>query len=97
MPTTLEPVSLPRAVKIWGRGQLTIPMDIRKELHVEENTIVSVFRIGGSIIVTPRVLRRASLARKVEKEMKKRKISLDDLMLSLQKERENYNRENYTT
>jgi bifunctional DNA-binding transcriptional regulator/antitoxin component of YhaV-PrlF toxin-antitoxin module len=90
-----ETATLPRTVKMWGRGQLTIPRDIREEIGFGENTVASIVRIGRSIVITPKLLRRVSLAGKVEKAAKRGGISLKDLIRDLERERDRYNRENY--
>jgi len=43
-------------VKVWGRGQLTIPVSLRKELLLSEDTVMSIVNVGGSIILTPKKL-----------------------------------------
>ena len=90
-----EMSTLPRTAKMWGRGQLTIPRDIREEVGFGENTVVSIVKVGRSIVITPKILRRASLAVKVEKAAKKEGISLNDLIRDIKSERDVYNRENY--
>jgi bifunctional DNA-binding transcriptional regulator/antitoxin component of YhaV-PrlF toxin-antitoxin module len=41
-----ETATLPRTVKMWGRGQLTIPRDIREEIGFGENTVASIVGIS---------------------------------------------------
>ena len=91
----LELATSPKTVKIWERGQLTIPKEVREDLDLSDFTTVSIFRVGKNIIITPKKLLRANLARKFEKAMKKEKLTLKDLLSGLEKERERYNRENY--
>lgn len=91
----LELATSPKTVKIWERGQLTIPKEVREDLDLSDFTTVSIFRVGKNIIITPKKLLRANLARKFEKAMKKEKLTLKDLLAGLKKERERYNRENY--
>jgi AbrB family looped-hinge helix DNA binding protein len=43
-------------VKVWGRGQLTIPASIRKELHLEEDASLTVVKVGDVLLLTPRKL-----------------------------------------
>ena len=37
------------AVKIWGRGQLTIPASLRKELRLDEETVLNVVTVGDAL------------------------------------------------
>jgi len=41
-------------VKVWGRGQLTIPATLRKELHLDEETTLNVVKVGDALILTPK-------------------------------------------
>lgn len=34
-------------IKVLARGQLTIPAALRKELHLEEETVLNVIKVGG--------------------------------------------------
>lgn len=90
-----ELATSPKTIKIWERGQLTIPKEVREDLDLNDFTMVNIFRIGKNIIITPKKLLRANLARKVQKAARKEKTTLKDLLSDLEKERERYNRENY--
>ena len=83
----------PKAVKLWGRGQLTIPKEVRKALKLEDESQLNVFVVGRCLVMTPKPLLRSSLARDVAKSMKKQELSLDNLLKSLKEERRRYNRE----
>lgn len=85
----------PRPVKLWGRGQLTIPKEMRQALKLDQEDHLSVFVVGRCLILTPKRLLRASLAKDVEKSMKKSGITLEDVLATLKTERKRYNREVY--
>jgi len=87
--------TLPKPVKLWGRGQLTIPKEVREALNLEENGQLNVFVVGRCLVMTPKRLLRASLAKEVEKAMKAKKLRLDDVLKDLEEERQRYNREAY--
>ena len=80
-------------VKVWGRGQLTIPASLRKELLLDEETVLNVVTVGDALILTPKKLVGDRLAKKAQKEMEKAGLSLEDLLKDLEKQRECYNRE----
>jgi AbrB family looped-hinge helix DNA binding protein len=82
-------------VKVWGRGQLTIPASLRKELHLDEEAALNVVKVGEALILTPKKLLGDALAKKAQKEMEKADLSLEDLLEDLEKQRERYNRERY--
>ena len=83
----------PKAVKLWGRGQLTIPKDVRQALKLDEENQLSVFVVGRCMVLTPKRLLRASLAKDVERVMKSERLTLQDVLKTLKEERRRYNRE----
>jgi len=83
------------AVKMWGRGQLTIPASLRRELHLDEETTLSVVKVGKALVLTTRTLIGDRVARKASKEMKDAGLNLEDLLRDLEKQRVRYNRERY--
>ncbi len=87
--------TIPKPVKLWGRGQLTIPKEVRQALKLEGDVQLSVFVIGRCLVLTPKPLQRAPLAKDVEKAMKAQGLSLDDVLTGLKAERKRYNQEQY--
>lgn len=87
--------TIPKAVKLWGRGQLTIPKEVRQALKLDEENQLSVFVIGRCLVLTPKRLLRASVAKDVERAMKADAITLDDLLKTLKEERRRYNTGTY--
>ena len=81
--------------KLWGRGQLTIPAALRKELHLDKETTLNVVKVGDVLMLTPRTLIGDRIGRAAQQEMKKAGLSLEDLLKDLEKQRERYNRERY--
>jgi bifunctional DNA-binding transcriptional regulator/antitoxin component of YhaV-PrlF toxin-antitoxin module len=82
-------------VKVWGRGQLTIPASLRKELRLDEETTLSVVKAGEALVLTPKKLIGDAVAKKAARELKKEGLTLDDLLRDLEKQRRRYNRERY--
>lgn len=82
-------------VKVWGRGQLTIPASLRKELRLEEETTLSVVKAGEALVLTQKKLIGDAVAKKAARELKKEGLTLDDLLRDLEKQRRRYNRERY--
>ena len=83
------------AVKVWGRGQLTIPASLRKELHLDEEATLNIVKVGGALLLTPQKLLGDAVAKKAQKEMEKAGLSLEDLLKDLEEQRQRYNRERY--
>lgn len=87
--------TIPKAVKLWGRGQLTIPKEVRQALKLDEEDHLSVFVVGRCLVLTPKRLLGPALAKDVEKSMKAKGLGLDDVLATLATERKRYNRETY--
>ena len=85
----------PKSVKLRGSGQLTIPKDLREALQLDKETKLNVFVVGRCLVLTPKPALRRSLAKKVEKEMCGKNISLNDLLEDLKSERRQYRRETH--
>jgi len=85
----------PKLVRVRSRGQLTIPQDMREALSLDEDTGLNIFRVGKVLIMSPKRLQRASLAKEVERERKRRGLSLKDLISDLRVQREKYLAEAY--
>ena len=83
----------PKSIKLWGSGQLTIPKDMREALHLDKEAKLNIFAIGRCLVMTPKTLLRRSLAKKVQKQMRDKKISLNDLLRDLKDERRQYIKE----
>ncbi len=80
-------------VKVWGRGQLTIPAAIRKDLHLKEEASLTLVKVGNVILMTPTVLHIDSVAKKARREMKKAGLTLDDVLADLDRQRTQSSRE----
>ncbi len=80
----------PKLVRVRSRGQLTIPQDMREALSLDERTGLNIFRVGKVLILSPKRLQRASLAKEVEKEMKRQGLTLKDLISDLRVQRKKY-------
>jgi len=87
--------TVPKSVKLWGRGQLTIPKEVREALKLDEEVKLSVFVVGKCLVLTQKSLTRAILAKEVEKSMANKGLSLKNLLDDLKAERQRYPQENY--
>ena len=83
--------TVPKVVRLWGRGQLTIPKEVREALALGDEAQLSVFAVGRCVVLTPKRLLRASLARDVERSMKEQGLRLEDLLRTLREQRKRYN------
>lgn len=82
-------------VKLRERGQLTIPYEYRKELGLGENDVLNVIKIGEVLVLAPRQLVGDTVSKKIESTMKKRGLTLQDLLSNLRDQRKRYSKEAY--
>ena len=87
--------TVPRSARVRIRGQITIPQDLREEMNLDERAAVNIFRVGRVLLMTPKRLQRASLAKHAEREMKREGLSLEDLLADLRSQRKRYLEEAY--
>lgn len=73
---------LPKKVRVWGKGQFTIPAGIRESLKIRGNTVLNVYQIGGALVAIP----EKSLVKELAAEMSspaEKKIALAELLTEL--------------
>jgi len=68
---------------------------MREALSLDESTGLNIFRVGKVLILSPKRLQRASLAKEVEREMKRQGLTLKNLISDLRTQREKYLAETY--
>lgn len=78
----------PRTLRLRARGQITLPQDLRRELELEEDSSLSVIKVGKALLLTPAPSRRAALARSFQAAMAEEGLSLRDLLDELRAQRE---------
>jgi bifunctional DNA-binding transcriptional regulator/antitoxin component of YhaV-PrlF toxin-antitoxin module len=82
-------------VKLRERGQVTIPYEYRKDLGLGKEDVLNVLKIGDVLILVPRQLSGDALSRKIESTMKKKGLTLDNLLSNLKEQRKRYSKEAY--
>ena len=82
-------------VKVGNRGQLTIPSEYRKELGIEKGDVINVMKAGEVLILTRKQVIGETIAGKMENVMKKKGLTLQDLLRNLKEQRRKYNKETY--
>ncbi|MDO9287368.1 MAG: AbrB/MazE/SpoVT family DNA-binding domain-containing protein [Thermodesulfovibrionales bacterium] len=82
-------------VKLRERGQVTIPYEYRKDLGLGKEDVLNVLKIGDVLILVPRQLAGDALSRKIESTMKKKGLTLDNLLSNLRDQRKRYSKETY--
>ena len=67
------------------KGQVTIPVSIREALHLSENSILSVTKVGDGILITPKLSLFEEVSAEFRKEADKKGITLNELLEDLRK------------
>jgi AbrB family looped-hinge helix DNA binding protein len=74
-------------VKLRERGQVTIPAELRNALGLAENDLLNVVKVGNALVLTQKQLPGDSLSKKMNTAMKKKGLTLEDLLKDRDKER----------
>jgi hypothetical protein len=59
-------------------------------MNLDTQATIKLFRVGKVLLITPKRLERASLAKKVEREMKREGLTLEGLLVGLKFQRKRY-------
>ena len=87
----LKPISS----RVYSKGQVTIPVKIRKSLNIGKGTLLSFLQIGEVILLSPRRLVVPEAQREIAWIMEKEGVTLSELLEGLEEEHLRYNREEY--
>ncbi len=83
-------------IQIRKKGSLTVPIEIRNKYGLNEGDIFTLIDLGdGSFMLTPRVSQVNRLGHQIAEMVKEENISVDDLLSSLDEERERYYKDHY--
>jgi bifunctional DNA-binding transcriptional regulator/antitoxin component of YhaV-PrlF toxin-antitoxin module len=83
-------------IQIRKKGNFTLPMDLRTKYGVDEGDIFTLIDMGdGSFLLTPRISQVNRLGDRVAEILSAENVSLDDLLNTLDDERERYYQERY--
>lgn len=82
-----------KKVRVWGKGQFTIPAEVRDNLMIKEDTILDLYQVGKAIVATPEKTLVSELSAEYAKAMHKEKLSLDELLSELRDGPHDYEKE----
>ena len=85
----------PMFSRVYSKGQVTIPVKIRKSLNIGEGTRLSFLQLGEVILLSPRRLVVPGAQREIAWIMEKEGVTLRELLEGLEEERLRYDREEY--
>jgi bifunctional DNA-binding transcriptional regulator/antitoxin component of YhaV-PrlF toxin-antitoxin module len=83
-------------IQVRKKGNFTLPVEIRARYGVDEGDIFTLIDMGdGAFLLTPRISQVNRLGDKVAEILSENNVSLDDLLTTLDEERERYYQEHY--
>ena len=71
-------------IRVWERGQITLPKNLRKEMNIKENDILSVEKLGKGVYLRPLPSAIAEIQKGISALMKKRGLKVNDLIKDLE-------------
>ena len=89
-------MSISTTIQIRGKGTLTLPIELRRKYGLTEGDIITLIDLGdGSFILTPIVTKVDRLGDRVAQAMAEEGVSLEEILSTLDEERERYYQERY--
>jgi len=70
-------------IKVWERGQITIPKDLREALEIKENDVLYVEKLGNGLYLRPTESVIDQVQKKMSAMMKKKGLTVNDLIKDL--------------
>ncbi|HSM24259.1 MAG TPA: AbrB/MazE/SpoVT family DNA-binding domain-containing protein [Anaerolineaceae bacterium] len=88
----------PNTIQIRKKGSLTVPIELRNKYDLNEGDIFTLIDLGdGAFILTPRISQVNRLGHQIAEMAKEENISLDELLDSLDEERQHYYKDHYAS
>lgn len=85
-------------IQVRKKGSITLPIELRTRYGVDEGDIFTLIDMGdGSFLLTPRISKVNRLGDRVAEILNEQGVSLEDLLSTLDDERQNYYQEHYVT
>jgi len=83
-------------IQVRKKGNITLPIDLRTKYGVVEGDIFTLIDLGeGSFLLTPHMSQVNKLGDRVAEILGEENVSLDNLLNTLDEERERYYQEHY--
>ncbi|MBE0695998.1 MAG: AbrB/MazE/SpoVT family DNA-binding domain-containing protein [Anaerolineaceae bacterium] len=83
-------------IQVRKKGSITLPVELRSKYGVDEGDVFTIIDMGeGSFLLTPRISQVNRLGDRVAEILGEEGIALDDLLSTLDEERERYYQERY--
>lgn len=83
-------------IQIRDKGVITMPAELRRQYGLNPGDVLTLIDLGGGVfLITPQVSRLARQADQVAQVLSEQGVTLDDILTTLDQERETYYREHY--
>lgn len=83
-------------IQIRSKGTLTLPVELRRKYALEEGDVITLIDMGdGSFLLKPVVTQVDRWGDRVAQAMAEEGVSSDEIMATLDEERERYYQERY--
>lgn len=83
-------------LQIRKKGNLTLPVELRRKYDLNDGAVVTLIDLGeGSFLLSAQVTQVDRLGERVAQALADEGVSLDELYLALDEERERYYQERY--
>lgn len=82
-------------VRVQEKGQITLPADVRRRLHLKKGDLVAVEETDAGILITPQEAIAVQALDRLGELLRERGVTLDDLMTSGREIRGDLIREQY--
>ncbi|OIP06069.1 hypothetical protein COS66_01940 [Candidatus Berkelbacteria bacterium CG06_land_8_20_14_3_00_43_10] len=68
------------SMRIWDKGQITIPTRFRKDLNLDEGTVVYIEQFGDALLLRPKESSIMAIQKRGEELMRAKGITVEDLI-----------------
>lgn len=83
-------------LQIRGRGTITLPARLRKKYDLEEGDVLTLIDLGdGKFMLMPNESKVSIIGDRIARQLKEENVTLEDLLSTLDEERERYYKEHY--
>jgi AbrB family looped-hinge helix DNA binding protein len=79
-----------KKVRVWDKGQFTIPAIFRENLDINQGDILNVTQVGHAIVAIPDKLKTGEMASAVQEGLRREGIDLKQLMAELREGQHEY-------
>jgi bifunctional DNA-binding transcriptional regulator/antitoxin component of YhaV-PrlF toxin-antitoxin module len=89
-------MTLSTIIQIRGKGSVTLPVELRRKYRFNEGDVLRLIDLGdGSFLITPQDTTIDRLGDRVAELMAEQDITLDEILETLDQERQQYYQEHY--